>query len=159
MRVQDVMSESPACCSPGQTVQDAAAEMVRCDCGSVPVVEDDGRVVGIVTDRDIACRCIAEGKGAHTPIREAMSSPARCCTVDDDVAVAEQIMAEGMVRRVPVVDDQGRIRGIVAQADIALARSQLGEHDVAEVLAKVSAPTEQPSLVGATDAGRTVGPA
>jgi CBS domain-containing protein len=157
MQVRQIMTEDPACCGPGQTVQEAARVMARDDCGCVPVVDQDDTVVGVVTDRDIACRCVAEGKAPETQIREVMSSPARCCTPSDDVAEAERIMSEAQVRRVPVVDEQGRIVGMVAQADLARSRTQLGDEQVAEVLATVSAPTGAASQTSETKAGRSLG--
>src|SRR3546814_5464507 len=74
MEPRDVMTPDPACCSPSDSVKDAAALMVGNDCGEIPVVDEGGQLVGVITDRDIACRCVAEGKSADTPVEEVMSS-------------------------------------------------------------------------------------
>src|SRR3546814_14046191 len=99
--------------------------MVGNDCGEIPVVDEGGQLVGVITDRDIACRCVAEGKSADTPVEEVMSSS--LVTVIPDARVDEccKKMEDNQVRRLPVVDDQGTCCGIVSQADLALhARSE-----------------------------------
>src|SRR3546814_14806252 len=75
MEARDVMTPDPACCSPSDSVKDAAALMVGNDCGEIPVVDEGGQLVGVITDRDIACRCVAEGNSADTPFEEGMSPP------------------------------------------------------------------------------------
>jgi len=102
--------------NPGQSVKD----MVDNNCGEIPVVDQSGRLVGVVTDRDITCRCVAEGKSADTPVEEVMSSS--LVTVMPDASIDEccKKMEDNQVRRLPVVDDQGKCCGIVSQADIAL---------------------------------------
>jgi CBS domain-containing protein len=106
--------------------------MVEYDCGEIPVV--DGRdtmiPIGVITDRDITCRAVAEGcDPTETTVREYMSTP--CVTVRPEASMAEccQVLEENQLRRVPVVDDSGRLCGIVAQADIAKNASprQTGE--------------------------------
>jgi CBS domain-containing protein len=81
------MTSNPACCTPDQTVRDAAQLMREHDCGCIPVVQDkqNKRLVGVVTDRDIACRATAEGKGPETSVRDVMSSDPKTCRADDDV--------------------------------------------------------------------------
>lgn len=120
MKARDVMTPEPACCSPSDSVKDAAALMVDNNCGEIPVVDKSGRLVGVVTDRDITCRCVAEGKSADTPVEEVMSSS--LVTVMPDASIDEccKKMEDNQVRRLPVVDDQGKCCGIVSQADIAL---------------------------------------
>ncbi len=157
MRVQEVMTTDAACCSPDTKVKEAASMMEEQDCGCLPVVTDARRVVGVVTDRDIVCRCVAQGKGPETEVGEAMTSPARCCGPDDDVSEATRIMAEGKVRRVPVVDDAGCCVGIVSQADIARAEAGGREQEIGEVVQRISRPTQSPSEVDRTDAGRPAG--
>jgi CBS domain-containing protein len=124
VKARELMSAQPACCTPNDTVQEAARLMRECDCGCIPVVEDkeSNRLVGVITDRDIACRCTAEGKGSNTPVREAMSRDPNSCGPDDDIGAVERIMAEDQVRRVPVIDDRGRCIGIIAQADLPSIR-------------------------------------
>lgn len=116
------------------------------DCGCLPVVEDQEakRVVGVVTDRDLACRCLAEGKGADTRVEEAMSSDPSCCAADADVDEVERIMAERQVRRVPVVDAQGCCVGMVAQADLARQDRGVSDREVGRVVERISEPTGVP---------------
>ncbi len=146
MQAREIMTESPACCTPDDTVERAARLMIENDCGCVPVVEDTqtNRIVGVVTDRDLACRCLGAGKGADTPVREAMSANPSCCTPDSDLEEVERIMAERQVRRVPVIDEQGCCVGMIAQADLARAKQAIGNREVGRVVERVSQPTGQP---------------
>ena len=142
MKAREIMSTSPACCTPENTIAEAAQLMKQNDCGCVPVVEDleSKKLVGTITDRDIACRCVAEGKGTETPVREAMSSDPSCCGPEDDVSEVSRIMQERQVRRVPVIDEQGCCVGMIAQADIAQSAKM---RTVAEVVEKVSSSTSR----------------
>lgn len=125
--------------------------------GVCPSVDAGDRVVGVITERDITCRCVAEGKDPSTPVAEVMTSGARCCGPDDDVSEAERIMAEAQVRRVPVVDGQGCCVGMVAQADLARADKTGAEGGIGDVVERVSQPTGSPSQPDQTSAGRAVG--
>jgi CBS domain-containing protein len=127
--------------------------MRECDCGCIPVVEDkeSNRLVGVITDRDIACRCTADGKGPNTPVKEAMSRDPKCCRPDDDVATVERIMAEEQVRRVPVVDDRGCCVGMIAQADLALNERAASDSEVGRVVERISEPAH---ASGSAPAGR-----
>lgn len=121
MRVQEVMTRNPASVTPGATIREAAQLMQREDTGIIPVVEEQGskRLVGVVTDRDIAIRVVAEGRDGATRVSEVMStSKLATCAPDDDVDEAMQAMSDEQVRRIPIVDDRGSLVGIVAQADI-----------------------------------------
>ena len=142
MKAVELMTAQPACCTPEDTIQLAAQLMREHDCGCVPVVEDQksNRLIGVVTDRDIACRCTAEGKGPETPVEEAMTPDPKCCRPDHDVETVEKIMAEEQVRRVPVVDEQGCCVGMIAQADLALNQRAATEHEVAKVVERISEP-------------------
>ena len=150
MKARELMTVEPACCTPDQTVHEAAQLMRDNDCGCVPVVEDSktNRIIGLVTDRDITCRCIAEGKGPDTLVREAMSRDPKCCGPDDDVDTVERIMAEAQVRRVPVVDDRGCCVGIIAQADLALNERAASDRDVGRVVEQISTPAHQTGSTG-----------
>jgi CBS domain-containing protein len=145
MLARELMTRNPACVTAGQTIRDAAAEMERCDCGCLPVVEEGngGKVVGVVTDRDIAMRAVAKGRGPETRVEDVMSTGPRCCCDEDDVEIVKRIMAEEQVRRVPVLDRSGRSVGMISQADLARAaeRQKLPEHDVARIMEQVSQPT------------------
>ena len=121
MKIQEIMTKDPATVTPGTTVRDAAKLMQREDTGILPVVESDGnkRLVGVVTDRDIAIRVVAEGRDGETRVSDVMSS-GRLATLrpDADVDDAMNAMADEQVRRIPIVDDRGALVGIVAQADV-----------------------------------------
>jgi CBS domain-containing protein len=140
MKARELMTPQPVCCTPEQSVQDAARLMRDNDCGCIPVVEDsqDNRLIGILTDRDITCRCTADGKGANTSVREAMSRDPKVCAPDDDVQQVETIMAQHQVRRVPVVDSRGSCVGMIAQADLALNERAASDRDVGQVVERIS---------------------
>ena len=147
MRARDIMTKNPECCRREQTARDAARVMRDRDCGVVPIVDDGGRVVGIVTDRDLTVRAIAAGKGPDTRLSEVMTAVAACCGQDDDLRDVEQKMAELQVRRIPIVDAGGRSLGIISQADIARAASiddgvVTGE-EIALVVEQISQPTHR----------------
>ena len=144
MKARDIMTANPACCTPDTSAADVARLMAQEDCGCIPVVEDEAsnRLVGVVTDRDLAVRGFARGLGPDTPVRELLSREVSWCTPESDVREVERIMAERLVRRVPVVDDSGRCTGMIAQADLARAAGQrrLGEDELARVVERVSEP-------------------
>jgi CBS domain-containing protein len=143
MRARDIMTREPECCRPDQTARDAAGVMRDRDCGCVPIVDDAGSVVGIVTDRDLAVRGVATGKESTTKLKDLMTPAASCCGPDDDLRDVEQKMAELQVRRIPIVDANGRCVGIISQADIARASatdSTVTEQEIALVVEKISQP-------------------
>ena len=145
MKASELMTKDPAVVHPDDTVREAASRMERNDCGCLPVVENgnSGRLVGVVTDRDIATRAVGHGRGPDTQVSEIMSADPHCCRSEDDVATVQQIMAEEQVRRVPVVDQDGRPVGMIAQADLARAaeyRVEVSDSDLAHVVERVSAP-------------------
>jgi CBS domain-containing protein len=119
---REVMSENPICCLPNDPVDVVAQVMVTEDVGSLPVVRDlqTAKLIGIVTDRDLTVNVVAEGRDPKgTSVAEAMTHEPLTCYAEDDVQRVLEIMAEHQVRRVPVVDNNGRLIGIIAQADIA----------------------------------------
>ena len=128
MKVSEIMTREPATIGPDATLGDAATLMKQQDCGAIPVVEN-GRLVGIVTDRDIVFRAIAAGKvPKKTRAAEVMSADPITVAPDDDVNVAEREMRERQVRRLPVVED-GRLVGILVTAQLARVEraNELGE--------------------------------
>jgi CBS domain-containing protein len=146
MQVREIMTANPACCSPETPLQDVAKLMVAHDCGEIPVLDAQRRPIGVVTDRDIACRAVAQGKEpTQTTAREVMSEPVVTATPEDSVDDCCHRMEENQIRRVPVVDETGACCGMVAQADIA---RQAPEHEAAEVVRDVSRPTQEASRVG-----------
>lgn len=122
MKIQDIMTKDPSCVTPDATVREAAQVMKREDVGVVPVVDakSDKRLVGIVTDRDIAIRCVAEGRDASScRVRDVMSSDElTTCSFSDDVERVMDAMRTEKVRRIPIVDERGSLVGIVSQADV-----------------------------------------
>lgn len=140
MTCKDVMTPNPSCCVPGDSVAIAAQIMRRNDVGPVLVVSDkhDNRLVGIVTDRDLALKIIAEGRDPHTTrVDEVMTMNPVCCREDDTTEQALRMMAQNQVRRIPIIDDANRLRGIVAQADLA---RNVDEEDVGRTVERISEP-------------------
>ncbi len=149
MRAQDLMTMSPVCVTPDEELRKVAQLMAEKDCGCIPVVDssDNRHVIGVVTDRDIAIRAVAEGKGPSTKARDIMTADPRCCLPDDELRAVEHVMAEQQVRRVVIVDDDGSCVGIVAQADLARATEKapdVTERDVARVVERISQPASAP---------------
>lgn len=141
MRVREVMTPDPACCTPDSTAREAATLMKDNDCGSIPVVESASkRLVGTVTDRDLAVRGLAEGKGPDTPVRELMTNKPITAGPDDEVEIVREVMVAQQVRRVPVVDGNGIIVGIVAQADIAREEGAASDQEVGRIVEAISEP-------------------
>jgi CBS domain-containing protein len=136
MDVRDIMTAEPACCDPDTGLQDVARMMLDNDCGAIPVCED-GKPVGIVSDRDIAIRAVAEGRNPiEMTASEIMSSPVETVTEDTSIDDLFDLMEDKQIRRVVVVDDEGAVCGIVAQADIA----EYAGDEVAEVVQEISEP-------------------
>jgi isoamylase len=117
-KISEVMTRNIHIASPNQTIRDVAAEMAQEDIGSLPVGEND-RLIGMITDRDIALRAVAKGLQPDTPVRQVMSSDIKYCFDDDDVQQVARNMAELHVRRLPVVSRDKRLVGIVALSNIA----------------------------------------
>lgn len=121
MKIQEIMTKNPSCVTPDATVREAAQVMKREDVGIVPVVDGQAekRLVGLVTDRDIAIRCIADGKDGTCRVRDVMSSDdLATCSENDEVENVMSAMRTEKVRRIPIVDERGSLVGIVSQADV-----------------------------------------
>jgi len=136
MKISEVMTTDLETVSADQTAREAAAFMLRADAGSIPVCEGD-KVIGMITDRDIAVRGIAEGRGPDTPVSELMTESIICAHEDDDVQEVARRMSDEQVRRLPVIDSDERLVGIVSLGD--LARETAGEA-AQQALEGVSAP-------------------
>jgi CBS domain-containing protein len=140
MDIKDVMTRNPHCVTPDATVREAAQIMAREDVGIVPVVDshDERRVVGVITDRDIAVRCVAEGKGADCRVSEAMSAgKITTCRENEHINRVMDAMRTEKVRRIPIVDERGALVGIVSQADVVRkagdgARAERTIEDISE---------------------------
>ena len=118
MRVSEAMTRDVRIANPGQSIREVAKIMDDIDAGAMPVGEND-RLVGMITDRDIAIRAVAQGKGPETPVREVMSSEVKYCFEDEDLEHVAKNMGDMQVRRLPVVNRDKRLVGIVALGDIA----------------------------------------
>lgn len=117
---KDVMTPDPACCTPHTTLDDVAKMMAQNNCGEIPVIDPSDQIVGVVTDRDIVCRVVADGKNPMAYTADTcMSSPV--VTVHADTPLEEVVvtMEQHQIRRVPVVDDRESCVGIIAQADVS----------------------------------------
>ena len=138
MLVKEIMTKSPTCCTPNTPVQQIAQEMIKHDCGCIPIIESDARpkVVGMITDRDIVLRAVAKGENPQFLMAGACMSPhVVSVTPETDVDQCCQLMEQHQIRRIPVVDALGFCRGIVAQADIA---ERCAAEKTAEVVRDIS---------------------
>ena len=124
MRVSEAMTRDVRVCTPGQSIREVAKTMAEIDAGAVPVGEND-RLIGMITDRDISERALAAGKSPDTPVREVMSEHIHYCFDDEELDDVAQNMGDIRVRRLPVVNRQKRLVGIVSLGD--LARTEGGE--------------------------------
>ena len=133
---QDVMTKSPATCGEMAPVVDAAKLMEKEGVGSIPVCED-GRLVGIVTDRDIAMRVVAEGRDPQqTKIQDVMTRDPQTVSAEEPISRALEVMESRQVRRIPVIDGGGKLVGIIAQADIARLGNDDATGEVVEAISK-----------------------
>ncbi len=149
MRVAELMTKQVASCKPEDRLSAAAKLMWDADCGAVPVVGSDGNVKGMITDRDICMACYTRNQAPGTvSVQEAMSRKLYFCKTNSQVSEAEDIMRTNQVRRIPVVDQQGRLAGVLSLADIAreVERSrgkssqEITADDVASILGGISRP-------------------
>jgi CBS domain-containing protein len=146
MQVQEIMTAAVECCTPEDTAQKSAEIMKNADTGVVPVLaaENNPKVLGIVTDRDLCLSVVAAGRNPReVQVRECMSARIVACRPEDDVRRIAGMMADNQVRRMPVVDNDGGIVGIVSLADIT--REGALEAKSAEALREISEPSGQAS--------------
>ena len=146
MKVKDVMSKNPACCSPSDSAQIVAKMMRERNIGAVPVVADqESRIlIGMITDRDFCCSIVADGLDPKTTrVERFISANPIACRDGENVERCERLMQDHQVRRIPVVDNNGSVIGIVSQADLAL-------HDkperVSRTVAEISRSDKQPAI-------------
>lgn len=139
MLVRDFMSSHPACCTEQDSVRHAAQLMQQHDVGAIPVIRnaEDRKLTGIVTDRDLCCRILAEDRPSTTRVVEAMHRDPFICHSNDSAEQCMELMQQHQVRRLPVADDNGNCIGMVSQADVAL---HCAPSDVAETVAEISRP-------------------
>jgi len=145
MRVHEIMTERIERCRPDDTLEQAASIMAENDCGSVPVVGADERVVGVLTDRDGLMAAFRQGRGlSDLKVRDAMSDRLYSCGPDDATDQAERLMREHQIRRLAVVDGEQRLCGMLSLAD--LARSQDSSPDeIGRTLGQIVEPSPTPA--------------
>ncbi len=146
-KVQDVMSKNPVCCTADQTVQDVAKTLRKQNVGSVPIIADQQsrQLEGVVTDRDLCCTVIADGKDPKsTKVSESMTTEPVACKPQDSLENCLKLMQEHKIRRVPIVDEQNRVVGIISQADVAVAAEPEQVHETVANISK--APAQQPPV-------------
>jgi len=131
MKVSEVMTTEVETIGSEQTAREAASFMLRADAGSIPVCEN-GKVIGIITDRDIAVRGIAEGRGPDTPVSQLMSDGIICAHEDEDIDTVAQRMSDEQVRRLPVVNSDDQIVGIVSLGDLSREASSSAAKEALE---------------------------
>lgn len=132
MRVSEAMTRDVRVCDPGQSIRDCAKAMAEMDAGVLPVAEN-GLLVGMVTDRDIAIRAVAAGKGPDTPVRDILSREVLYCFEDQDVEHVAKSMGLARIRRVPVLTRDNRLVGILSLGDVALRDPEVAAHAVRNV--------------------------
>jgi CBS domain-containing protein len=140
MKVKDVMTKKPAVSMPETDLQRIAKQMVDHNVGLIPIIDnkDTMKLVGVISDRDITIRCVAEGKNPlEMKAADVMSKPVMSVSQEDDIQAAASMMEKHKIRRVPVLDEQGKVCGIVAQADIALKTT---DETTANVVQEISEP-------------------
>ena len=146
MQVREIMSESAMCCDLSTSLVEVAEMMVQQDCGEIPVCDEQGKPVGVVTDRDIVCRLVAKGREpTELTAQDCMSSPVVTVTPDTAIEDCARLMEQYQVRRLPVVGEDGTCCAMIAQADLATK----GPRDTSmEVVSKVSEPNVFASGIG-----------
>jgi CBS domain-containing protein len=133
------MTPDPACCTPRTTLDEVAKLMARNDCGEIPVIDTSDQIIGVVTDRDIVCRVVAEGKNPMAYTAETcMSGPVVTVQADAPLDDVVATMEKHQIRRVPVVDDHDACIGIISQADVSWAGAR---REVADLVREVSRDT------------------
>jgi CBS-domain-containing membrane protein len=147
MNVEEIMTRDVKCCSADATLAQAARQMWDNDCGCMPVCDNDGRVVGMITDRDICMAALMKGSPLHSVhVDDAMARGVVSCQAQDPLAAVETRMQKHQLHRLPVIDDSGRLVGIVSLADIVRSASDgrglrsLGTEDVVRTVAAICRP-------------------
>ena len=131
MKVSEVMTRDVQTISPDQPVREAASFMLSADAGSIPVTDGD-RLIGMITDRDIAVRGVAKGHGPDTPVRDLMTDDLIIVRIDDDIDDVASKMSQAQVRRLPVIDQDDKLCGIVSLGDLARETHDECAHEALE---------------------------
>ena len=154
MRVKDLMTKDVSAIDRAQMVSEAGWRMWDGDCGALPVVDDENVVVGMITDRDICMATVLSGRPPSAiAVSETMSKVVHACRSDDTLDVAEATMRANQIRRLPVIDEEGKLEGILSLADVARATEQRAGRqkeqapaNVVATLAGICAPRAQATL-------------
>lgn len=144
MKVRDAMTQDVRIASPEQSIREAAATMAEIDAGALPVGDDD-RLVGMITDRDIAVRAVAKGMSPDSPVSEVMTRDVRYCFDDEDMDKVCENIADQQIRRIPVVNRDKRLVGILSLGDLALSEAR---KETGAALAGISRPGGAHSQTG-----------
>jgi CBS domain-containing protein len=146
IRVHELMTRRVASVHPATSVERAARLLEECDCGALPVIGDNGVLVGMITDRDIAIRIVARGRDPRGSIvADCMTDRVFACYANESLAECMRQMARHQVRRMPIVDDGGRLVGIIAQGDLARHAGHHPAHEERRALTKVICSLSEPS--------------
>jgi CBS domain-containing protein len=149
MNVQSLMTKNPKCCRADEALSTAAYLMWECDIGSLPVVDQEHQVVGMITDRDICMAAYFQDRPlSQIPVHQVMASQIVTCRPEDDVKTAERLMRDNQIRRLPIIDREGHLMGVVSINDLArkaasdqhLSSPRVGETGVVTTLAAIASP-------------------
>jgi CBS domain-containing protein len=150
MKVRDLMTSDVKTCRPDTNLAEAVKDMWERDCGALPVVNDEGRVTGMITDRDICIALATRGRSAdRIAVREVARNKPHTCLPEDDATVALQVMQAHKVRRLPVVDGDGHVRGIVSLNDIVTHPGSASPTEVVSTLASICEHRRPTAIAGA----------
>lgn len=135
MKVKECMCNEVFSCTPSTTVYDAAKLMQTNHIGCIPVCDNENCMVGVITDRDLVLRCIADDKNAKdTPVSDIMTTNVWTCKPDDEMTNAQSKMGSEQIRRLPVVDNQGKVIGMLTLGDLAKNDMELGQDEVSDTI-------------------------
>jgi CBS domain-containing protein len=149
MKIQSLMTKDPKCCRPEDSLRGVAHMMWECDVGSIPVVDQDHRVVGMITDRDICMTAYFQDRPlSNIAVHQAMASNVIACRPEDDVKTAQRLMRDHQLHRLPVIDREGHLLGVVSVNDLArkaasdrhMSSPPVAELGVVTTLAAIAAP-------------------
>jgi CBS domain-containing protein len=134
MKVKEIMTANPKVCTLTNSLADAAGLMLESDCGILPVVAEDGKVVGLITDRDICMAAALKGRQlTNIAVEDTISGKVFSCKPDDDVHTALKTMQESRVRRLPVVAADGTLKGVLSMNDVVLKAEEAKEKKAPEL--------------------------
>jgi CBS domain-containing protein len=151
MRIKEIMSHPAVTCPMTCTLDQAARLMWEFDCGIIPVIDEEGRLAGVVTDRDICMAAYTQGRALNAiPVTTAMAKSAVAVHAGDSIEQAEELMRESQVRRLPVLDEDGRPAGLVSLNDLARLAARAKKSGVDRELVATLAAVCQPRAVGAS---------